>query len=83
MPLFEYRCDKCHHEFALLIGVTAEGPKRECPECGGRKLTKLISRPARIVKGQDLDSDLGGPDYDSDLDDDLGDDLNDDDLDEE
>lgn len=74
MPLFEYRCEKCQRKFALLVGVTAEKAKQECPHCGGRKLTKLISRPARIVKGEDFD------DFD---DGDVPDDLGDEDFDEE
>lgn len=77
MPLFEYRCDKCETKFALLEGVTAEKPKRVCPKCGGRKLTKLISRPARIVKSEGED-DFGGDDAP-----DLGGDFGDDDLDDE
>jgi len=79
MPLFEYRCDQCRRTFALLVGMTAEKARKECPHCGGRKLTKLISRPARIVKSESGD-DLG----DSDMPDDMGDDFGgDDDLDEE
>jgi putative FmdB family regulatory protein len=78
MPLFEYRCDKCEHKFALLEGVSAEEVKRECPHCGSRKLTKLISRIARTPKSEDDDfgdGDLGGADDLPDLpDDDYGDD---------
>lgn len=78
MPLYEYRCDKCQRIFSLLIGMTAEKAKKQCPHCGGRKLTKLISRPARIVKSDSYD-DCG----DDDLPDDMGDDFGDEDLDEE
>ena len=74
MPLFEYRCEKCQRKFALLVGMTAEKAKQECPHCGGRKLTKLISRPARIVKSEDLDGDLP---------DEMGDGFADEDFDEE
>ena len=81
MPLFEYRCDKCRHQFTLLVGMTAKKAKRECPKCGGRNLTKLISRPARIIKSEDFDSDVGGPGG-GDLDD-MGGDFGDDDLDDE
>jgi putative FmdB family regulatory protein len=78
MPLYEYRCKECERKFSLLVGVTAEKPKRQCPRCGCRKATKLISRVAPIVRGDDLDDDLDGngdmgddfdDDYDGDFDD--------------
>jgi len=84
MPLYEYRCDKCQRTFALLVGMTAEKAKFQCPQCGGRRLTKLISRPARIVKGEGFDDlgDTGLPDN-GDFGDDLGDDFDGDNLDDE
>jgi putative FmdB family regulatory protein len=66
MPLFEYRCDKCGKRFSLLVGVTRDKPKLECPRCRSKKARKLISRVAPIVREEDVD-DLG------DLDDDFGD----------
>ena len=81
MPLFEYRCGKCSRTFSLLVGMTAEKAKKECPHCGGRKLAKLISRPARIVRSEDSDSDLGPEE--GDFSGDMGDDFGDDEFDEE
>ena len=72
MPLYEYRCNECTRRFTLLVGVTAEKTKRACPRCGSRKVTKLISRIAPIVR-DDFDSDLD----DADLGDEYGDDLDD------
>jgi putative FmdB family regulatory protein len=80
MPLFEYRCDACGKKFSLLVGMTAEKAKLECPKCGGRKVTKLISRIARTPKSEDFDDlgdDLGGEDADADYGDDLADDTDD------
>ena len=57
MPLFEYRCNQCRRKFSLLVGVTAEKAKLECPRCGSRKATKLISRIARTSKSEDDDFD--------------------------
>jgi len=49
MPLYEYRCAACQHEFETMQKVDA--PRlRKCPECGGR-LEKLISRSAFHLKG--------------------------------
>jgi putative FmdB family regulatory protein len=44
MPIFEYRCRDCAHQFEELVLKTS-GPAR-CPECGSRKLEKLVSVPA-------------------------------------
>jgi putative FmdB family regulatory protein len=43
MPIFEYACKACGHQFELLLlpSTTAE-----CPECHSRDLEKLISVPA-------------------------------------
>jgi len=76
MPLYEYRCEKCRRRFSMLVGVTAEKTPLCCPNCGSRRATKLISRIAPIVRGEDFD--------DADLDDmdedfgDYGDDYEDD-----
>ncbi len=43
MPLYEYACRKCDHEFELLIRGS-EQPV--CPTCHGTRLEKLLSVPA-------------------------------------
>jgi putative FmdB family regulatory protein len=41
MPLFEYECRKCGHEFeALVIGAR----KPVCPKCKSDELEKRVSR---------------------------------------
>jgi putative FmdB family regulatory protein len=76
MPLYEYRCNQCGRRFTLLVGMTATKPKRACPRCGSRKLSKLISRIAAIGREDELD-DLGDSEFEGgdDLGDDYGDDL--------
>lgn len=44
MPLFEYGCSSCGHEFELLM-LKASAPAR-CPSCGSEDLEKRFSRPA-------------------------------------
>ena len=75
MPLFEYRCSECGKRFTLLVGVTAEKTPLRCPKCGSRKATKLMSRIAPVVSGEedfeasDLDDDFDADgDYEDDLD---------------
>jgi len=43
MPIFEYRCGDCAHEFELLV-LKGSGPAR-CPACNGEKVEKLLSLP--------------------------------------
>lgn len=49
MPIYEYACRDCRHEFEILHKV-GEGRKRKCPECGGR-LEKLVSRTSFQLRG--------------------------------
>jgi putative FmdB family regulatory protein len=32
MPIFEYRCTKCEHEFEDILAASAPAPP--CPQCG-------------------------------------------------
>ena len=43
MPIFEYSCKKCGHEFEMLV---LAGTKPSCPSCRSEELDKLISSPA-------------------------------------
>jgi len=53
MPIFEYICKDCQHEFeALVFGKD----KAECPKCHGRKLEPQLSVFAAPAK-----SDSGAP----------------------
>ena len=40
MPLFDFRCRSCHHEFESLVR-SQDTP--ECPTCHGHDLEKLMS----------------------------------------
>ena len=50
MPLYEYKCTRCGHEFEALQRVK-DKPLAMCPKCGGA-LRKLISPPAIQFKGR-------------------------------
>jgi putative FmdB family regulatory protein len=48
MPIFEYICKQCHHQFeTLLYGKE----KAECPKCHATKLEPQLSVFAVSVKG--------------------------------
>jgi putative FmdB family regulatory protein len=44
MPIFEYKCRSCSHEFETLVRPHLPAP--QCPECGSADLEKLVSSPA-------------------------------------
>jgi putative FmdB family regulatory protein len=49
MPIFEYICKECDHQFeALVYGQQ----KAECPKCHGSKLAPQLSVFAVSAKGQ-------------------------------
>ncbi|MDE0886005.1 MAG: zinc ribbon domain-containing protein [Myxococcota bacterium] len=50
MPIYEYECTKCGHEFEREQRMS-DAPVKTCPECKGRKVTKLISRSSFVLKG--------------------------------
>ena len=43
MPIFEYHCNGCEHEFELLV---LKGTALACPKCGSQELERLLSIPA-------------------------------------
>ena len=49
MPIFEYKCAKCGHQFEELI---FKDKKIKCPKCGSNSLEKLISNIG-LVKNSD------------------------------
>jgi len=48
MPLFEFICRHCNHEFETLV-MGADKPR--CPKCGSEKLAKQMSSFRSRVKG--------------------------------
>ncbi len=50
MPIYEYKCGKCHHHLEALQKIS-DKPLRECPECGRHTLTRLVSAPMFRLAG--------------------------------
>jgi len=50
MPIYEFRCEKCGHEFERLQKISDPDPDR-CPECGESTVSRLISAAAFRLKG--------------------------------
>ena len=57
MPIYEYRCHKCEHEFEREQRIT-EDPVKTCPKCRSRRVKKLISQTSFVLKGGGWYSDL-------------------------
>lgn len=60
MPIFEFHCAKCGHDFESL--VLSNNEKVCCPECGGKKVDKLMSGFAHKSEGGKLTGVAGGSD---------------------
>lgn len=49
MPIYEYVCTKCGHEFEVIQSFS-DKPIRKCEECGGR-VRKKVSQSSFHLKG--------------------------------
>ena len=50
MPIYEYECGACGNRREF-IQKFSDAPKRKCPECGERRLKRLMSAAAFHLKG--------------------------------
>jgi putative FmdB family regulatory protein len=50
MPIYEYHCNACGHEFEVLQKVSDE-LLRDCPSCSEPQLAKLVSAAGFRLKG--------------------------------
>lgn len=57
MPIYEYACGKCEHEFEVEQRMS-DPPVKTCPKCRSRKVKRLISRTSFVLKGSGWYSDL-------------------------
>ena len=54
MPIFEYKCTQCQHEFEELVKNQQANPK--CPKCETDKTEKLLSFCKTHIAGAQVDS---------------------------
>ena len=50
MPIYEYRCAACRHEFEAMQKIS-DDPLQECPACGQPGLKKMVSAAGFQLKG--------------------------------
>lgn len=59
MPIYEYRCEACGHEFEVMQKIT-ESPIKKCEACKKPRVKRLISHTSFQLKGGGWYSDLYG-----------------------
>lgn len=50
MPIYEYQCQACGHQFETTQRIT-ESPLTDCPACSRPRLERLISATSFLLKG--------------------------------
>ena len=43
MPIYTYKCKKCHEKFERLEGVVSEEEALKCSKCGSKDVQKVFS----------------------------------------
>jgi putative FmdB family regulatory protein len=59
MPIYEYACKACGHEFEREQRIS-DAPIKKCPSCGALRARRQISRTSFVLKGGGWYSDLYG-----------------------
>lgn len=49
MPLYQYRCTTCQHEFEVIHPVAQAAP--DCPDCESDQVTRRITSAPTFAKG--------------------------------
>ncbi len=50
MPIYDYKCSNCEHQFEL-IQKFSDQPAEICPQCSQKSVQKLVSAPSFRLKG--------------------------------
>jgi putative FmdB family regulatory protein len=51
MPIYEYACKACDRTFEELVLRRSDEEDVRCPKCKGKRVEKLVSRPAAAARG--------------------------------
>lgn len=61
MPIYEYDCADCRRRVSRLVMRISDPEPPRCPRCGGERLTRLMSRFARLRSEDDRLDSLADP----------------------
>lgn len=50
MPIYDYKCSECDHQFEVIQKFSDE-PLKKCPECYLNTVSKMVSAPSFRLKG--------------------------------
>tara|TARA_X000001036_G_scaffold149262_2_gene141864 strand:- start:293 stop:586 length:294 start_codon:yes stop_codon:yes gene_type:complete len=50
MPIYDYKCSKCDHQFEV-IQKFSDKPLKKCPNCNLNTVSKMVSAPSFRLKG--------------------------------
>ncbi len=50
MPIYEYQCESCGHQFEKLQKIS-DDPVKICPECGNSAVKQLVSAAGFQLRG--------------------------------
>ena len=53
MPIYEYKCPKCEHEFSELMSLKEYSPLRVCPECNMPSPRKISAAQLQKIKASE------------------------------
>lgn len=43
MPIYEYECEKCGHDFEMVREINSADEQVECPKCGKKHSKRIYS----------------------------------------
>lgn len=73
MPIYEYRCADCRRKVSIFVRSIAAAHDPTCPNCGGAKLERLVSRV--VVRRGGVRAEEAPPERDSGADYGMGDEF--------
>jgi putative FmdB family regulatory protein len=56
MPIYEYRCLACKRRTSVFVRSVSSPVRAACEHCGGRRLSRLMSKFAVHGRGADFDT---------------------------
>jgi len=61
MPIYEYKCGKCEHVTSVFVRSASATVTPKCEACGGKQLTRQMSRVSRLRTAKDVQEEYSRP----------------------